>query len=90
MRTRGDEGLEDFEVVGVGGGSALLGEGLLERAALVHGGGGDHAAVVGDGFQSCEFSWGQLVFHWCMSPEGVCYEFLGLSLVILHAVAKVR
>ena len=57
---RGDEGLEDFEVVGVGGGAALLGEGLLERAALVHGGGGDDAAMVGDGFESCEFSWGQL------------------------------
>jgi hypothetical protein len=25
-----------------------------------------------------------------MSPEMVCYEFLGLSLVILHARAKVR
>ncbi len=50
---RGDEGLELFKVVGVSGGSALLGKRLLERAALVHGGGGDDAAVVGDGFQSC-------------------------------------
>ena len=60
VRTLGDEGLELLEVVGVGGGSALLGEGLLEGAALVHGGGGDDAAMVGDGFESCEFSWGQL------------------------------
>ena len=56
----GDEGLEVFEIVGVGGGAALLGEGLLEGAALVHGGGGDDAACVGDGFESGEFSWGQL------------------------------
>jgi hypothetical protein len=58
----GDEGFEDFEVVGVGGGSSLFGEGLLEGTALVHGGCGDNAALVGDGFQSFEFSWGQL-FH---------------------------
>jgi hypothetical protein len=58
----GNEGLELFEVVGVGRGSALLGEGLLERAALVHGGGGDDAAMIGDGFEACEFSWGQF-FH---------------------------
>jgi hypothetical protein len=49
----GDEGLEDFKVVGVGGCSTLLGEGLLQGAALVHGGGGDDAAVVGDCFESC-------------------------------------
>ncbi len=49
----GDEGLEDFEIVCVSCGAALLGEGLLEGASLVHGGGGDNAAVVGDGFQSC-------------------------------------
>jgi hypothetical protein len=48
--------------VGIGGGSALLGEGLLERAALVHRGGGDDAAVIVDGFEACEFSWGQF-FH---------------------------
>ena len=66
----GDEGLEDLEVMGVGGGPAFLGKGLLQRAALVHGGRGDNAAVVGDRFQSCEFSGGQL-FHWCMSPEYV-------------------
>ena len=52
----GDEGLEDFEVVAGGGCAALLGERLLERAALVHGGGGDDVAGVGDGFESCEFS----------------------------------
>jgi hypothetical protein len=87
---RGDEGLELLEIVGVGGGAALLAEGLLERAALVHSRGGDNAAMVGDCFQSCEFSWGQLFLcHWCMSPEkGVTN--LGLSLVILHAMAKVR
>ena len=56
----GDEGLELFEVVGVGGGAALFGEGLLERAALVHGGGGDDAAFGGDGFESGEFTWGEL------------------------------
>ena len=63
----GDEGLELLEVVGVGCGSALLGEGLLEGAALVHGGGGDDAAGIGDGFEACEFSWCQF-FHWGMSP----------------------
>ncbi len=30
----GDEGLEDFEVVGVGGGSALLGEGLASKPSV--------------------------------------------------------
>ena len=64
----GNECLELFEIVGVSGGTALLGERLLERAALVHCGGGDDAPVIGDGFQSCEFSWCQL-FHWCVSPE---------------------
>ncbi len=66
---RGDEGLELFKIVGVGGGAALLGEGLLEGAALVHGGGGDDAAMVGDGFESCEFSWGQF-FHWSCLLKG--------------------
>ena len=56
----GDEGLELLEIVGVGGGSALLGEGLLEGATLVHSGGGDDAVMVGDGFESGEFTWGQL------------------------------
>ncbi len=64
----GDEGLELLEVVGVGGGAALLGERLLEGAALVHGGGGDDAALVGDGFQSGEFTWGRLR-HVRWSPE---------------------
>jgi hypothetical protein len=54
--------------MGVGGCSALLGEGFLEGASLVHGGGRDHTAVVGDGFEACEFSWGQC-FHWFVSPE---------------------
>ncbi len=48
----GDEDLELFEVVGVGSGSALLGEGLLKGSTLVHGGGGDHATMVGDGFEA--------------------------------------
>ena len=57
----GDEGFEDFEVVGVCGGSASLGEGLLEGASLVHGGGGDDAVGVGYGLEAGEFSWGRLV-----------------------------
>src|SRR5271163_2512085 len=48
----GDEDLELFEVVGVGCGSALFGEGLLEGSALTHGGGGDHATMVGDGLEA--------------------------------------
>ena len=52
----GDERLEVFEVLAGGGRSALLGEGLLEGAALIHGSGGDDAALVGYGLESCEFS----------------------------------
>jgi hypothetical protein len=48
----GDEDLELFEVVGVGCGSALLGEGLLKGSTLIHGGGGDHATMVGDGLEA--------------------------------------
>ena len=56
----GDEGLELAEVVGVDNTAALLGEGLLERPALIHGGGGDNAASVRYGFQACELTWGDL------------------------------
>ena len=56
----GDERLELFQIMAGGGSSALFGEGLLQRAALVHGGGGDNAARVGDGLQACEFSGCQL------------------------------
>ena len=56
----GDEGFEDFEVVGVGAGAALLGEGFLEGSALIHGGSGDDVALVGDGFEACKFSGGDL------------------------------
>ncbi len=56
----GDEGLELAEIVGVDDAAALVGEGLLEGSALVHGGGGDDAAGVGDGLEACEFSGGEL------------------------------
>src|SRR6266702_1187118 len=46
----GDQCLEDFEVMAGGFGSALFGEGLLERSALIHSGSGDNAARVGDRF----------------------------------------
>ncbi len=52
----GDEGFEDFEVVAVGGGAALLGEGFLQGSALIHGGSGDDVALVGDGLEACKFS----------------------------------
>ncbi len=55
-----DEQFELFEIVGLGCGAALFGEGLLEGAALVHGGCGDDTALVRDSFQSGEFTWGQL------------------------------
>ena len=48
----GDERLELLEIVSVSGCTALLGEGLLEGSTLVHGGGGDHATMVGDGFEA--------------------------------------
>ncbi len=41
-----DEELELFEIVRIGCGAALFGEGLLEGAALVHGGCGDDTAFV--------------------------------------------
>ncbi len=52
--------LEVFQVLACGGRSALLGQRLLQRSALVHGGGRNHAALIRDGLQSCEFSGGQL------------------------------
>jgi hypothetical protein len=55
-----DEQFELFEIVRICCGAALFGEGLLKRAALVHGGCGDDTALIRDSFQSGEFTWGQL------------------------------
>src|SRR3954470_10735239 len=38
----------------------FFGEGFLQRAALIHGGGGNHAAGVADGLHAGKFSRGEL------------------------------
>ena len=48
-----------LEIMGVGRSTAGLCEGFLEGASLIHGGGGDHAAGVGNGFEAGEFSGGR-------------------------------
>src|ERR1700759_3348121 len=54
---RGDEGLELFERTGWNrGGAGFLRERLLEGAALIHGGGGDDAAVVRDSIEARELA----------------------------------
>jgi hypothetical protein len=52
----GDEDLELFHLMIADVGAAFLGERLLQRSALVHCGGGDHAAIVRDRLHSSELS----------------------------------
>ncbi len=78
----GHKRLEYFEIVCIGGCSALLGEGLLKRAALVHRRGGDDATCVGDGFESGKLTWGQLR-HCCNSPVRIL--LFRCTSVILHS-----
>jgi hypothetical protein len=60
----GDEGFEFFEGrVGDVGYSFFFGEGFLQRTALVHRSGGDHAPLIRYGFQSGQFSGGQSDRH---------------------------
>ena len=48
-------------IVGVGDLAAFFfGERFLQGAALVHGGGGDDAAIVGNTFQAGQFAGGEL------------------------------
>jgi hypothetical protein len=56
----GDKGLEDFEVMAIGCGAALFGEGLLQGAALIHSGCGDDVALIGDRLEASKFSRGDL------------------------------
>ena len=49
--------LELLEILVADGAAALLGERLLQRAALIHGGGRDHAAIVRHRLHACEFAW---------------------------------
>jgi len=56
----GDLNLELLKVVRTRLAATLLGNRLLQRAALVHGSSGDDAAHIGDGLKACKFSWGQL------------------------------
>jgi hypothetical protein len=41
--------------------AGVCAQGFLERATLVHGGGGNHAAIIGDSFHARKFSRSQ--FH---------------------------
>ena len=60
VRTSRDQGFEFFHH-GVGDFAAFfLGQRFLQRAALVHGSGGDDAAFVGDFFEAGEFARGKL------------------------------
>src|SRR5205085_1302878 len=47
---------EDLHAVG----ALFFGQGLLQRTALIHGGGGDYTTFVGNGFQTGKFSGAKL------------------------------
>ena len=73
----GDVDLELLEIVGVGGGTALLGEGFLKGSALIHSCGGDDTALIGDGLEAGKFAWGQL--HFGLHLLSSSYDFERLS-----------
>src|SRR6185437_10105595 len=68
---RGDEGLEFFQRGGRdGGGAGFLRQRFLQRAALIHGGGGDYAALVRDRLEAGQLAGGELD-HDASPKEGI-------------------
>ena len=52
--------LEFRQRMGVDGSAFFLGQRLLQRTALIHGGGGNDAAFIGEGFHAGQFAGGEL------------------------------